>query len=163
MDELIIREHRSDDTPRILEIAVAAWVPIFSYYRETMGDEFFYLVFPDWQENKKRQVKNACDGERDAMVYVAEKNGEVIGFVTFYTNVLPGVGEIGNNAVHPDFQGHGTASIMYKHVFEKLRKLGMHSVKVNTGGDPSHAPARRAYEKVGFTVQFPVVDYYRML
>ncbi|WP_309895073.1 hypothetical protein [Archangium sp.] len=32
-----------------------------------------------------------------------------------------------------------------------------------TGGDPSHAPARRAYEKVGFGPAIPSVSLYRLL
>jgi hypothetical protein len=39
----------------------------------------------------------------------------------------------------------------------------MRFAKVHTGLDPSHAPARRAYEKAGFTTQLPTVDYYRKL
>lgn len=163
MDETIIREHRSEDTPSLLEIAVAAWESIFSCYRETMGEDLFGAVFPDWQEDKKRQVEEACGGQRGSMVYVAERNGEVVGFVTFYPNPVPGVYEMGNNAVRPDFQGRGIGQMMYERVFEKLRELGVHSVKVLTGGDPSHAPARRAYEKAGFKVQLPMVDYYRRL
>ena len=31
------------------------------------------------------------------------------------------------------------------------------------GGDPSHAPARRAYEKVGFSVHLPSIYMYRKL
>jgi ribosomal protein S18 acetylase RimI-like enzyme len=70
------------------------------------------------------------------------------------------IGEIGNNAVHPDVQGRGIGPQMYRHALERLRELGMRFVKVGTGGDPAHAPARRAYEKVGFDVQLPGVEYY---
>ena len=34
---------------------------------------------------------------------------------------------------------------------------------VGTGGDPSHAPARRAYEKAGFGPAIPSLYYYRAL
>lgn len=34
---------------------------------------------------------------------------------------------------------------------------------VSTGGDPSHAPARRAYEKAGFGPGLPSVYLYRVL
>ena len=68
-----------------------------------------------------------------------------------------------DNAVHPRWQNRGVAQVMYAHVFARLRQLGMRAVRVNTGGDPSHAPARRAYEKAGFAVGIPCVDYYRKL
>jgi hypothetical protein len=42
-------------------------------------------------------------------------------------------------------------------------KAGMRVATVGTGGDPSHAPARRAYEKAGFNLQIPSVWMYRKL
>jgi hypothetical protein len=40
---------------------------------------------------------------------------------------------------------------------------GMRYATVGTGGDPSHEPARRAYEKAGFSVHIPSVYMYREL
>jgi hypothetical protein len=34
---------------------------------------------------------------------------------------------------------------------------------VGTGGDPSHAPARRAYAKAGFGPAIPSLTLYRLL
>ena len=45
----------------------------------------------------------------------------------------------------------------------RMREAGMRVATVATGADPSHAPARRAYEKAGFTVQIPVVWFCRKL
>ena len=158
-----IRDLRATDIPRVLEIAVAAWTPIFASFRQILGEELFEAAFPNWQEDKKRQVRGACDSSSPAMVCVAEKEGMVVGFVTFYAKVSSGIGEIGNNAVHPEFQGRGIAPQMYQHAFDRLRERGMRFVKVGTGGDPSHAPARRAYAKAGFAIQLPGVEYYRKL
>jgi GNAT superfamily N-acetyltransferase len=96
-------------------------------------------------------------------VYVAESGGRVAGFVTCWAHQEMGWGEIGNNAVHPSMRGQGIGPRMYEHVFDVLRGLGIGYVKVTTGGDPAHAPARRAYQKVGFEVAMPCVDYYRKL
>ena len=51
---------------------------------------------------------------------------------------------------------------MYGRVMEEMRTGGLKYVKVGTGGDPSHAAARRAYEKAGF-VPIPVVNYFKSL
>jgi len=40
------------------------------------------------------------------------------------------------------------------------RRMGI--VAVETGGDPGHAPARAAYEALGFTV-LPVARYMKLL
>lgn len=67
------------------------------------------------------------------------------------------VGEIGLNAVHPEQAGQGIGTVMYNFSVAKMKEVGMKVATVATGRDPSHAPARRAYEKAGFTVQIPSV------
>ena len=157
-----VRDLGSEDIETIVQIALAAWEPIYRYYRQEMGEDLFRAVFPDWRAEKVRQVEGACRPGNGARVCVAEQEGQVVGFATYYAT-RSGVGEIGNNAVHPDRQGRGIGSQMYGYVFEQLRSLGMRYVKVSTGGDPAHAPARRAYQKAGFGVKLPGVDFYRAL
>ena len=96
-------------------------------------------------------------------VVVAELDGLVVGFADFYCHEQSGIGEIGNNAVHPDYQGRGIAGRLYEAVFERMRERGMRFAKVGTGLDPSHAPARRAYQKAGFDRERQTVTYYRDL
>ena len=162
-DKLIVREVRPGDVPAVVEIALAAWEPVFESFREILGDDLFAAVHAAPRKEKARQVRAACAGADGALVCVAELDGRVVGFACFYPSVRPGMGEIGNNAVHPDYQGLGIAGRMYRHAFRRLRHLGMRFVKVSTGGDESHAPARRAYEKAGFDVDLPGVTYYRRL
>ena len=163
MSDVIVRDLRPGEAETAASIAVAAWTPIFGQFREILGDELFAARCPNWQEDKASQVRRACAPESGAGVCVAEKDGRVVGFITYYLNVYPGVGEIGNNAVHPDFQGQGIATLMYQSVLDRFRAQGMRFAKVRTGLDPSHAPARRAYEKAGFSIQLPSVEYYRKL
>jgi len=161
--EVIIRDVRPEDVEAIVDIAVAAWEPINAYRRDLMGDELFAAAVPDWRGRKARDVRSACAGGSTTRVCVAEEDGQVVGFVTFYVHEASGIGEIGNNAVHPSFRGRGIATAMYRHAFEKLQERGMRFVRAGTGGDPAHAPARRAYERAGFSLQIPYVHYYRKL
>jgi ribosomal protein S18 acetylase RimI-like enzyme len=163
VDDLILRALRPTDVEALVAIAVAAWTPIYAWYRRTMGDELFGAAFPNWAEEKARQVRAACDPASSATVGVAELDGHPVGFVTCYADGRSRIGEIGNNAVHPDLQGRGIGPRMYEYAFARLRERGMRYVKVGTGGDPAHAPARKAYEKAGFGVQLPSVEYYRAL
>lgn len=66
-------------------------------------------------------------------------------------------------AADTEFQNQGIAQLMYHEVFSRLRGDGIEYVKVCTGGDPSHAPARTAYEKVGFDIALPGAEYFRRL
>ena len=161
--DLTIRDLEPADVEAVVEIAVAAWAPIFASFRRILGEDLFCALHPDWRKEKAGQVRSACDPASRASVSVAEEGGRTVGFITFHMDDRTRVGEIGNNAVHPDFQGQGIGTRMYRHVFERMKEAGMRFVKVGTGGDPSHAPARAAYEKVGFSIQVPSVHYYRAL
>jgi GNAT superfamily N-acetyltransferase len=73
------------------------------------------------------------------------------------------VGEIGLNAVHPQHACQGIGTSMYDFAVARMTEAGMQAATVATGGDASHAPARRAYAKAGFTVQIPSVWLCRRL
>jgi ribosomal protein S18 acetylase RimI-like enzyme len=62
-------------------------------------------------------------------------------------------------AVHPDHQNLGIGTELNTLALEKMREGGMKMAKVETGGDPSHAPARRSYEKAGYRA-LPLVRYF---
>lgn len=163
MQDITIRDMKAGEVETLVDIALVAWEPIYVSYREMMGEALFAACHPDWRAEKAAQIRSGCDSKRGGGVLVVEAHGQVIGFATYYANVRPGVGEIGNNAVRPGFQGRGVGTLMYEEVFRRLRALGMRFVRVGSGGDPSHAPARRAYEKVGFHIAIPGVVYYREL
>ena len=90
-------------------------------------------------------------------LYVADLAGAVIGFVSVQLNSNTQVGEIGLNAVHPSYAGKGVGTAMYDFALERMKEMGIRVATVATGGDASHAPARRAYEKAGFAVRIPSV------
>ena len=162
-DWVTIREYRPEDLEAVLDIAVAAFQTVYASRQEALGDELFTLFHSEWQADKRRAVREACEGAHSAMVCVAEADGRVAGFASYYARTQRRTGEIGNNAVHPNFQGHGIGTRMYCFVFDHLKALGMDCVTVETSGEVSCAPARRAYAKAGFEAEFPMVRYYRKL
>lgn len=162
-DDTVIRDLEPGEVEAAVEIALAAWAPIYASFRRIMGEELFEAAFPDWRAQKAGGVRDACSAARPAIVCAAERKGRIVGFITAYPNDHSGIAEIGNNAVHPDFQGQEIGTAMYRHVLIRLKDLGMRFAKVLTGGDPAHAPARRAYQKAGFAIQVPAVTYYRRL
>jgi hypothetical protein len=55
-----------------------------------------------------------------------------------------------------------TADALIAFALDRLRADGVRLAVVGTDGDPGHLPARRAYEKAGFT-SLPLVRYYMEL
>jgi ribosomal protein S18 acetylase RimI-like enzyme len=77
-------------------------------------------------------------------------------------NLPEGTGEVDLLAVHPDYQNRGIGTELNTFALDKMRESGVRLAVVATGGDPGHAPARRSYEKAGYT-PLPLVRYYKDL
>ncbi len=157
-----IRDGRPEDAEAVAAIAVAAWQPIYAHARDVLGADLFGHLHPDWEAEKARQVRGACAPDAREDVLVATADGSAVGFVTFRT-AATAVGEIGNNAVRPEYQSLGIGGRLYEAALRRLRAAGMRHARVTTGSDPAHAAARRAYEKVGFAAGPGSVTYYRAL
>lgn len=56
-------------------------------------------------------------------------------------------------------QGQGFGSAMLAHILEQARQMGFLRVSLETGSGPFFAPARRLYERYGFTYCEPFADY----
>ncbi len=162
MDRIIIRPARDDDLETMKQIAVEAWEPIYQSFRELTGDELFATLNSEWREHKAGQVAGHYRNYPDCTL-VTEYNGRVVGFITYNLFERRKLGVIGNNAVHPDYQGRGFGTKQYEKVLEIFRENGMLYAEVITGSDNAHAPARAAYEKVGFEPMVHMVQYYRKL
>jgi ribosomal protein S18 acetylase RimI-like enzyme len=54
-------------------------------------------------------------------------------------------------AVDPAHQRLGIASMLTDYALDEMRARDLDLAIVATGGDPGHAPARRTYERAGFT------------
>ena len=161
--EALIRPATAEDIPEVCELAKLAWTPVFAEFRRRLGEKLDSRLRPQPLEDKAKQVCEAFEQHPGCML-VTELDGRVVGFITFYVaDPAKKIGEIGNNAIHPDFQGRGLGRRQYERVFEELRALGAEYVRVTTGLDDSHLPARRAYEAAGFDRHLPVVTYYREL
>jgi ribosomal protein S18 acetylase RimI-like enzyme len=157
------RKLQEGDIATVVEIALAAWEPIYAHYRDVLGDDLFAATHPDWRAEKARQVRAACMPGDPQVALVAEVAGQVVAFLTFTADRQTGVGTLTNNAVTPAWQGRGIGTRLYADALQRMRELGLRYARVTTGGDAAHAPARRAYEKAGFQAKLSSVEYYRDL
>jgi GNAT superfamily N-acetyltransferase len=158
-----MRPARADDLPLLESIRQAAFAPVFTSFRSLLGDALYDLVQAREDEAQKDLLVSLLAPESGWEVYVAAAGGTDVGFVAIQLNQTTRVGEIGLNAVHPDRAGKGIGTAMYDFALARMREAGMQAATVATGGDASHAPARRAYEKAGFTAQIPSVWLCRRL
>lgn len=156
-NKISFRRSVRSDLPVLEDIRQRAFAPVFASFRKILGEKIYSLAQEPEDMQQGQLLSDMFLPETVWQVYVAELFGEVVGFVAIRLDSDSKVGEIGLNAVHPNHAGQGIGTQMYSFATDVMRAGGMQVATVATGGDPSHAPARRAYQKSGFTVQIPSV------
>lgn len=156
-----IRLLRDDDIKAVVEFSVRAWRPVFESFAGLLGPKIFEHLYPDWAADQSSAVDSTCRAE-GSRVWVAEADGRPVGFVAVIINDDTETGEIYMIAVDPDYQNRGIGSDLVAFAVDRIVERGMTLAEIGTGGDPGHAPARRVYEKAGFT-PLPLVRYYKAL
>jgi len=160
--DLRIRPLNDSDIDDIVELSLLAWEPVFTAWERILGPKLYPIaIYPDWRKSQKDVVERGCSNE-DFTTWVAEQDGRVVGFVAYELNDKDKIGEVQLLAVHPEYQNHGIGTALNNFALEKLKEAGMKLAVVGTGGDEGHAPARRSYEKAGYTA-LPLVRYYKDL
>ena len=158
-----MRPVRAEDEPVLQTVRRAAFAPVFASFRAILGEELYALAQAREDEQQAALLTSMIAQGSGWDVDVAEADGVVVGFVSVRLAHAEKMGEIGLNAVHPDQAGRGIGTVMYEHALARMKAAGMRVATVSTGGDPSHAPARRAYEKAGFNAGIPSVWLCRAL
>jgi GNAT superfamily N-acetyltransferase len=158
----LIRPFEARDAAAVVDLSLRAWAPAFASLERVLGPDIFRRQHPDWREDQRRAVEDVC-ASQETRVWVAEVDGETVGFVA--TGVFDPdlrMGEISMLAVDPDHQTGGIGTALTEFALECLKDAGMKVAMVETGGDPGHAPARRTYERAGFTL-LPIARYFKNL
>lgn len=158
-----IRPFERDDLPALQHIRQAAFEPVFRSFREIVGPKIAAIAFPHCDAEQAKLLDDICAAGSGHHVLVVAVGEEIVGFASFTIDSVKRTGEIGLNAVRPEHAGRGLGTCLYEHVLARMRELGVVLATVGTGGDPSHAPARRAYEKAGFGPALPSVHLYKLL
>jgi GNAT superfamily N-acetyltransferase len=156
----VIREYRTDDLEAVVRLSLDAWAPVFVSIREVMGTELFDRMHgDDWRDYQRRSVESVL-ADHAMNVGIAEDDGAVIGFVAVVIHADRHMGEIVMLAVAPEHQTQGVGTELTTMATDWIRDAGMPIAMIETGGDPGHAPARRTYEKAGYTLT-PVARYFK--
>jgi len=163
MNDSKIRPARPEDAVRLEAIRRAAFAPVFASFRSILGEEIYDLAQRKSDEAQGELLTSLLATDSIWSVYVAEQGGEIAGFVSVRLDHDAQLGEIGLNAVDPALSSRGIGTVLYAYALARMKEAGMKVATVATGGDPSHAPARRAYRKAGFDVEIPSVWMCRML
>jgi ribosomal protein S18 acetylase RimI-like enzyme len=158
-----VRPATADDLPALQRIRAAAFAPVFASFRAMLGDTLYERVQARDDEAQHALLASLVERDSGWELHVAEAAGAIVGFVSLRLDHARQVGEIGLNAVHPAHANRGVGTAMYRFALARMTDAGMQAATVSTGGDASHAAARRAYEKAGFSAHIPSVWLCRTL
>ncbi len=148
------------DVDDLVRLSLLAWAPVFASFKQILGPEIYPVIYPDWRTSQREAVETVCKEEEKTTVWVTELDGIAVGFLAYELCSKDKTEEVQYLAVHPEHQDLGIGTELNIFALNKMRESGMKMAVVGTGGDQSHAPARRSYEKAGYTA-LPLVRYYR--
>jgi GNAT superfamily N-acetyltransferase len=146
----------------LIGLTLRAWEPVFASIEQVLDADVYQAFYPQqWQVSQQKAVVDVC-GAADTHVWVAFEADAVAGFVVVKLHGDDKMGEIEMVGVDPDFQGRGIGAELIAFAVDWMREAGMVIAMVETGGDPGHGSARRAYENAGFGL-WPVARYFKKL
>ena len=145
-----------------MRLSLAAWAPVFDSFRQILGAGIYRAIWPDWRESQRECIEAVCRDGSGTTVLVAEVDGLVVGFLAYEVQPKDRTAEVTLLAVDPAYQNQGIGTELNLVALDRMRERGVELARVETGGDASHAPARRSYEKAGYT-GLPLVRYFKKL
>lgn len=162
-DRVTFRPFEPSDLPALQAVRKAAYAPVFQSFRDIVGKDIAFVAFARADEEHAVYLESLCEPQDGRHLFVALVDEKIVGFCTYALNREKRTGEIGLNGVHPDHAGRGIGTKMYAFALDRMKEAGIRVAEVGAGGDPSHAAARRAYEKVGFGPRIPSVTLYKLV
>ncbi len=148
---------QKEDIDQLEIIRKKAFQPIFDSFRSILGETIYEHAQRPEDLAQKDFLKSLFDEDSIWKTWKVIDDKNCIGFISIRMDAPTQVGEIGLNAIDPDFSGKGNGTRMYNFALDTMKQAGMKVATVATGGDPAHLPARKAYQKAGFTVEIPSV------
>ena len=146
-----IRPYTPEDRATVLDLVVETWEPVFAGMRQSLPPFVYDSFYPDGWEKRQRADVGALLDEATGRSWVALEGETVIGFVVAQAHPEDHMGEVVIIGVHRAAQRRGVARTLSRVALDWMRSENLAFAMAETGEDPGHAPARQAYEKLGFS------------
>ncbi len=124
-----IRPFQPADLPRVQQITIDSFEGVS--IDRNIETRFGLIDGKDWRERKARDVTTDCQVQPEG-VFVAEEDGQVVGYITTRIDRFTSIGRIPNLAVDPEFRALGIGSKLIEHAIEYIRSEGMALAKIET-------------------------------
>jgi ribosomal protein S18 acetylase RimI-like enzyme len=137
----MIRVARPEDRERIVEICLASFSGVSI---DENIEQQFQLPKDGWKAKKRAAIED--DLKYPAWVFVAEEEGQVVGFIT--TRIAGDTGRIANFGIESAYRGRGLGKKLLAHALDFFRKEGLALARIETM--EQNEIGQNLYPKMGF-------------
>jgi ribosomal protein S18 acetylase RimI-like enzyme len=140
-----LRAYQPADLPHLKRITVEAFagVSIDQGIEEVFGP----INDRDWRWRKAQHIDE--DVARDpAGVFIAEDDGQIVGYITTWQHREAGIGHIPNLAIAASHRNQGLGRQLIEHAFNHFRASGLTHAKIETLAQ--NAIGNHLYRALGF-------------
>ena len=141
-----IRPFKEDDRERLHEITAASFQE--ASIHGILEKKFGQLRDTTWAERKARDIDEDIATEPEGVLVAKNDDGEIVGYITTYTDEEAGIGRIPNLAVAPDTQGQGIGKLLINAALDRFEECGMDLIKIETLA--TNEVGRALYPRFGF-------------
>lgn len=140
-----IRPYQSSDLAVLREITVEA----FDGVSIDQGIEREYGVVNghDWRWRKARHIDEDAAREPEG-IFVAEIDGQTVGYITTWQDRDAGIGHIPNIAFRREYRGRGLGRELISYALNHFRRCGLSHAKIETL--VQNDVGKHLYESLGF-------------
>lgn len=154
----MIRKYRPSDLEPLRQITAICFEGVS--IDKNIEDKFGIINELDWKQRKMPHINDDVEANA-AGVFVAEVDGEVVGYITTYVNHQTKIGGIPNLSVLPNFQQQGLGTELIETALVYLKAEGMLYARIETLEQNQIGTA--FYPKMGFIEIARQVHYIRPL
>jgi ribosomal protein S18 acetylase RimI-like enzyme len=158
VSEIRVRKYHRRDRPAVLGITQRSFQ---GFCMESNIEEHFGTIADtDWAERKKNGIEYDLRRHRKH-AFVAEMDGEVVGFLCSRVYRSIEVGHVANMAVAPEYQGRGAGKKLLEAALEHFREEGLSYARIETL--EQNYKGRKLYPNFGFEEIGKQIFYFREL
>jgi ribosomal protein S18 acetylase RimI-like enzyme len=142
---MLIRLYQPSDLEALKRLTVEGFTGVSIDHG--IEQQFGSINGHDWRWRKARHID--ADVRRDsAGVFVAEEDGQVVGYVTTWQDSAAGIGHIPNLAVAASHRNQGLGRVLLEHAMNHFRAAGLTHAKIETL--VQNAVGNHLYPSLGF-------------
>jgi ribosomal protein S18 acetylase RimI-like enzyme len=140
-----IRPYRDSDREALREITALAFDGVS--VDQNIEKRYGVIAGKDWRFRKTRHVDWDIAAHAPG-IFVAEVEGEAVGFIAARPDATTRIGGIPDMAVHPAHQGRGIGTTLIRIALDYLIAQGMEYVRIETL--EQNAVGQKLYPRMGF-------------